>query len=181
MGYNLLVSFADPKTNISNLVIGEEMKVLDVGAGSGAYTLAAAELAKNGKVYAVDVQKELLAKIKAEGAKRHLHNIEGIWADIEKPHATKLADKIIDVGIVSNILFQVEHKEGLAKEVARLIRPKGKLMVIDWSDSFGGLGPIQRDVFNANRTKGLFENVGFKTVKEFDAGDHHYGIIFERI
>lgn len=174
------MAFADPKKNIQNLLIGEEMKVLDAGAGSGAYALLAAEIAKAGKVYAVDVQKELLFKLKAEGAKKHLHNIETVWADIEKFGGTKLADGIIDVAIVSNLLFQIEHKEGMAKEIARLVRPKGKMMVIDWSDSFGGLGPKQEAVFNASRTKALFEKSGFKVSKEFDAGDHHFGIIFER-
>ncbi len=175
------MAFADPKTNIQNLLIGEDMKVLDVGAGSGAYTFLVAEIVKDGKVYAVDVQKDLLSKLKADGAKRHLHNIETVWADAEKIGGTKLADKIIDVAIVSNILFQVEHKEGLAKEVARLIRPKGRLMVIDWTDSFGGLGPKPEDIFGKSRAKALFESSGFKVIKEFDAGDHHYGIIFEKI
>ena len=175
------MAFTDPKVNIQNLLIGEEMKVLDIGAGSGAYTFLAAERAHAGKVYTVDVQKDLLMKLKAEGAKKHLHNIQTVWADVEIVGSTKLADSTIDVGIVSNILFQIEHKEGLAKEVSRLIRPKGRLMVIDWTDSFGGLGPIEKEVFNANRAKSLFESAGFKIVKEFDAGDHHYGLIFERL
>lgn len=174
------MAFTDPGSNIEHLLIGEEMKVIDIGAGSGAYTLAAAEIARNGKIYAVDIQKDLLLKIKSEGAKRHLHNIETIWADAEESRGTKLADGAMDVGIVSNLLFQIEHKEGLAREVARIIRKKGRLMVIDWSDSWGGLGPHPKDIVTAKAAKQLFEKAGFKAQKEFNAGDHHYGMIFEK-
>ncbi|MDO8492160.1 MAG: methyltransferase domain-containing protein [bacterium] len=175
------MSFTDPKSNIEHLMIGEEMKVIDIGAGSGAYVFAAAEIARNGKVYAVDVQKDLLLKIKAEGAKRHLYNIETVWADAEEPGGTKLSDGAMDRAIVSNLLFQVEHREGLVKEVARIIRKKGRILVVDWTDSWGGLGPQAKDVVTAKTARQLFEKVGFKMLKEFNAGDHHYGIVFEKI
>lgn len=174
------MAFADPKSNIEHLLIGEEMNVIDIGAGSGAYVLAAAEVARNGKVYALDIQKDLLLKIKKEAGKRNIHNIETLWADAEDLGGTKLRDGLIDIGIVSNLLFQIEHKEGLAKEVSRIIRKKGRLLLIDWTDSFGGLGPQTKDVVTSEKAKQLFEKVGFKTLKEFNAGDHHYGMIFER-
>jgi len=175
------MAFTDPKSNIEHLQIGEEMSVIDIGSGSGAYALAAAAVAKNGQVYAVDVQKDLLLKIKGEAAKRHIHNIETIWADAEETNGTKLKEGIIDRGIVSNLLFQIEHKEGLGKEMGRIIRKKGRLLVIDWTDSFGGLGPHANEVFDSRKAKQLFEKFGFKCLKEFEAGDHHYGVVFERI
>lgn len=174
------MAFADPKSNIEHLMIGEDMKVGDFGSGSGLYTFLSAGIANLGKVYAFDVQKELLKKIKSEGAKKHLHNIETVWADIEEVRGTRMIDGALDRGIVSNILFQIEDKNGFVKEVARLIRPKGRVMVIDWSDSFGGLGPIASEVFNSSSAKAIFTRHGFKVLKEFDAGDHHYGIIFEK-
>lgn len=175
------MAFTNPKQNIDHLMIGEDMNVVDFGSGSGVYTFFAAEIARGGKVYAVDVQKDLLSKLKTEAAKRHLHNIETVWGDVEEPRGTKLMDAIADRAIVSNLLFQVEHKEGLVKEVARLVRAKGRVLVIDWTDSFGGLGPASGDVFNASKARALFERAGFQLLKEFDAGDHHYGIIFEKL
>src|SRR5262245_4305424 len=122
-------------------MIGEEMKVIDIGSGSGAYTFAAAEVARSGKVYAADIQADLISKLKTEGNRRSLHNIETIWCDVDEPRGTRLADGAMDRAIVSNLFFQAENKEGLVKEVSRIVRPKGRAMVIDWSESFGGLGP----------------------------------------
>jgi ubiquinone/menaquinone biosynthesis C-methylase UbiE len=174
------MAFANPKSLINELHIGEEMKVLDIGAGSGAYALLAAHAAHHGKVYAVDVQKELLKKLKTEAAHQHLTNIETIWADAEELHSTKVMDHHIDRVIVSNTLFQVEHKDGLAKEVARVLRPKGQLLVVDWTDSFGGLGPHPNEVYGATAAKNLFIRQGFTLLKEGSGGDHHYALLFAK-
>lgn len=175
------MAFADPEKNIRELMIGEDMSVVDIGSGSGAYAFAAAAAAPGGRVYAVDVQKNMLLKLKGEAARKHLRNIEILWADAEAPRGTRFADGIMQRAILSNTLFQIEHKEGLAKEVARILRKGGRLMVVDWTDSFGGLGPHPDHVITSTQAKGLFERFGFKVLKEFNAGDHHYGIIFERI
>jgi ubiquinone/menaquinone biosynthesis C-methylase UbiE len=174
------MSFANPASLIRELHIGEEMKVLDIGAGNGAYALLAAKLAHHGKVYAIDVQKDLLRKLKAEAAREHIHNIETIWADAELPHSTKVVDHHIDRAILSNTLFQVEDKEGLAKEIARVMRPKGKLLVVDWMDSFGGLGPHPQEVYKAALAKSLFMHAGFTLEKEGTGGDHHYALLFTK-
>lgn len=174
------MAFSDPKKNIEHLMIGEDMKVGDFGSGSGAYTFEAAEIARDGKVYAFDVQKDLLKKLKAEGNKRHLSNIEIVWADLEEAHGARLADSVLDRGIISNILFQIGDKDAFVKEVSRLVRKKGRVMLIDWSDSFGGLGPSAKDVVTLGSARALFLRAGFTAIKEFDAGDHHYGIIFEK-
>ena len=59
------MSFADPLTNLQKLNLAPGMTVVDFGAGSGAYTLSAAKLvAPEGRVYAVEIQKDLLETIK---------------------------------------------------------------------------------------------------------------------
>jgi len=174
------MAFVKPASVIRELNIGEEMMVLDVGAGTGAFAYEAAKLAHAGTVYAVDVQKELLRTLKSEGSHRGLHNIETIWADAELKEGTKLSVGSIDRGILANTLFQIEHKEGLAEELGRVIRKKGRLLVLDWTDSFGGLGPHKDHVYGASKARALFERFQFTFYKEFNAGDHHYGLIFEK-
>jgi 16S rRNA A1518/A1519 N6-dimethyltransferase RsmA/KsgA/DIM1 with predicted DNA glycosylase/AP lyase activity len=58
------MAFADPIVNLRQVNLMPGMTVVDFGAGSGAYTLPAAELvAPTGKVYAVEIQKDLLETI----------------------------------------------------------------------------------------------------------------------
>jgi len=175
------MGFMDPKQNIEQFALNKGMFVADLGAGSGFYTIEAARsVGSEGKVYAVDVQKELLDKIKTSANNEKLFNIEIVWGDIEKLGGTKLADMSVDAVIISNILFQIEDKETFVSEIKRILRPNGRLLVVDWSDSFGGVGPSPMNVFTGKNTLNLFENKGFVVDKQIDAGDNHYGIIFRK-
>ncbi len=167
--------FSDPSANVSKLGISHGMKVVDLGAGSGFYTVESARLVgPSGHVYAIDVQKEILERIRTAGVAKGLHNIEVIWANAEKIGGTKLREGIADRVIASNILFQIEKPEEFALEIKRLLKPQGKVLVIDWT-SGSKLGP--KTVFSAEKAQMLFEKAGFKLDQSFIAGDHHYGLI----
>lgn len=156
------------------------MIVVDLGAGSGAYTFEMAKLIGGGRVYAVDVQKGLLAKLAAEARARHLSNVEIIWGDVEKPGGTKLRDGLAHFVLLANLLFQVTGKYTMALEIKRVLRPGGRLALIDWTDSFAGLGPRADQVVTAPAAAAIFREAGFKELSSFPAGDHHYGLLFEK-
>src|ERR1035437_7784661 len=103
--------FADPIKNLRAFGLREDMIVADLGAGTGFYSVAAAEMVPRGKVYAVEVQKDFLHKIKDKISDAHLGNVETLWGDVEKIGGTKIKDGIVDAVIASNILFQVEDKD----------------------------------------------------------------------
>lgn len=157
------------------------MKIADFGSGSGAYVLAIAEaLYNNGRVYAVDVQRDLLRRTKNESHKRGFKNVDVIWGDLEKPGGSKIADGALDMALISNLLFQVTEKKVVIEEALRILRPQGKLAIIDWSDSYGGTGPIEQDVVKKDSALALCRTMGLELVREFDAGAHHYGLIFSK-
>ena len=83
----------------------------------------------------------------------------------------------MDAVIVSNLLFQVDSKDNVLQEANRILKPKGRLLIIDWTDSFGGLGPSPEAVFGREEAVNLLDRTGFILEKEIDAGAHHYGII----
>ncbi len=173
------MSFANPQSNIEHLNLNHGMKVADIGTGSGVYAFLASKLVgENGKVYAVDIQHELLSKLRTESKRQNIHNIDFVWGDAEEKAGLKIKDATVDVAIVSNVLFQVEDKRGMIFEAARLLKPTGKILVIDWTDSFGGLGPMPNDVFSKEEARSLLTEAGLSFLKEFDAGAHHYGFIF---
>ena len=97
--------FADPEKILKNFGIADTMIVADFGAGSGFYSIPAAKMAQNGKVYAIEIQKDFLATLKDKAEKENIGNIEILWSDIEKTAGTRLNDSIADVVIFSNILF----------------------------------------------------------------------------
>lgn len=173
--------FSNPTKNIQQLGLIKGMHIADFGAGSGFYSMSAAkEIGNNGRVYAIDVQKDLLQKIKNEAKLRGAPNLEIIWGDVEKIGGTKLKDNSIDAVIIANILFQTAEKNNVCLEAKRILKNSGRALVVDWADSFGNLGPKQEDVFLLSAAKDIFQKNGFTIDKEFDAGDHHYGLIFKK-
>jgi len=176
------MDFADPAGNISQFGIGEGKYVADLGAGSGHYSIAAAKaVGSTGRVYAVEVQKDLLERVKSLATQEGLGNVEVLWGDIEVSGGTKLRDRSVDIAILSNILFQLEDKPGCAKEVSRILKPKGRVLIVDWDGSYGGLGPSQESVYKAADARALFENLGYVYESEIKAGEHHYGFSMSKV
>jgi ubiquinone/menaquinone biosynthesis C-methylase UbiE len=89
-----------------------------------------------------------------------------------------LRDTSLDAVLLANALFQVEHRANLLAEIRRVLKPSGKLMVVDWAGSYGGMGPVAEQVVSEHEAEDLFINGGFHKVKSFRAGPHHYGILF---
>lgn len=171
-------SFSEPRENVLHLGLREGMKVGDFGAGSGHYARAAAAIVDyDGKVYAIDVQENVLKHLKLNTHAAHHAIIDTVWGDIEKLGGTHLRDASLDAVIVANTLFQIENRSGLLGEIQRVLKSGGKLMVIDWAGSYDGMGPAPEQVVTEHDAEALFINGGFHKVKSFRAGPHHYGII----
>ena len=171
--------FSSPHENILQIGLREGMKVGDFGAGSGHYARAAAAIVgHSGKVYAIDVQEDILKHIKLNTHELHQHIIETIWGDVEKPGGTHLRNSSLDAILLANTLFQIENRSGLLSEIQRVLKSGGKLMVVDWAGSYGGIGPAQENVVSEHEAEAFFINGGFHKVKSFRAGPHHYGILF---
>lgn len=176
------MDFANPDDNIAQFGLKDGQVVADFGAGTGHYSFAAARaVGSTGKVYAVEVQKELLERLKKAAREEGLGNIEVIWGDIEEEQGVKLRDHIVDAVLLSNVLFQVENKEGVVAEVSRLLKPKGRICIIDWDGSYGNIGPSEDMVFSAQDARSLFENRGYVYEGEFKAGMHHYGFSMSKV
>lgn len=175
------MAFSNPQKNIEQFGLGDDMRVADFGAGSGAYTLAAARaVLGNGKVYAIDAKRELLARVGKEADDARLSNVEVLYGDLEREGGSNLGDGTMDAVIASNILFQIEQKNIFAAEIRRVLRGGGRVLVIDWSQSFGGVGPEPDAVIREEDAKALFLSAGFSFEKNIDAGAYHYGLVFKK-
>lgn len=171
--------FADPTSNLKQLGLEENMIVADLGAGTGFYTVAAAHLVPRGKVYAVEVQKDYLPTIKEKAHTARLNNVECLWGNIEKNHGTKIGDRVADAVVASNVLFQVEDRNGFISEIYRILKPGGKVLLVDWSGA-SALGPNSAHLVSKNTAEELFQAKGFKVEREIPAGEHHYGMILRK-
>jgi ubiquinone/menaquinone biosynthesis C-methylase UbiE len=170
--------FSDPQKNIEQFGLSPGMIVADLGSGVGFYSIEAAKaVGSSGKIYAIEVQRELLEKLKSNATNSHIGNIEVIWGNVEQIGGTKLRDMCVDRVIVSNTLFQIEHKDNFCLEVKRILKPNGKVLLVDWSD-ISPIGP--KNIVSESIAISLFEKANFLLETRIRAGDHHYGLVFKK-
>lgn len=163
------------------LALREGMTVGDFGAGAGHYARALAHIVgREGKVYAIDIQEDLLKHLKSGVHPRHRGVVETVWGDIERAGGTRLKDSSLDAAVLANAFFQIENRFGLLKELLRVLKPGGKLLVVDWAGSYGGIGPAPERVVSERAAEEFFINGGMYKVKSFRAGPHHYGLVFAK-
>lgn len=173
--------FINPTEIIHLFGLKEGSTVADLGSGSGAYVLAAAPLVgQTGHVYAIDIQKDLLTKLKQSIADSGHSNVTFLWCNFEEVGATQLPDQSLDVVIISNTLFQLENKSGALKEAHRILKDLGKLYIIDWSESYKGMGPEKALIVTKDEALDFATATKFTLQSEFNPGEHHYGLIFNK-
>ena len=174
-----LKRFVVPEVVVTNFHLRPGDKVADFGAGRGFFIKAlSTQVGREGTVYALEIQKQLVEAIGELVRLEHLGNVSPIWCDIEELNGSKVPTDILDAAIVVNSLFQMEDKATALQEIKRTLRPGGKLFIIDWSESFGGLGPHPDQVLSEGAARAQVEQQGFVFERSFDAGDHHYGLAF---
>jgi ubiquinone/menaquinone biosynthesis C-methylase UbiE len=170
--------FSNPQKVLDQMHIDPGMTVADFGSGAGHYSLLLAEkVGPSGKIFAFDVQKDLLLRLKNLAVQQNIGNIQTFWTDLDEPNSTNLKQDSVDRVIMTNVLFQTEDKKALLREAKRVLKPNGLVLVVDWSESFGGLGPRSGNVYKEDVAKKTFEEEGFAIEKNIDAGEHHYGFI----
>lgn len=174
--------FLDPAKVATHFHLRPGDRVADFGAGTGSFMKPLSQyVTAEGRVYALEIQKQLVDTLGTNAHDQHLSNVEPIWCDLETEGGTKLADGILDAGILVNTLFQIQNKEVALREMARTIRRGGKFFVVDWTESFAGLGPQPGQVVDSMTARSLVEAAGFQFEREIPSGDHHYGLAFRRI
>lgn len=174
-------SFLVPDVVVSHFHIKDGDVVADFGSGSGHFLGALADRVGTGKVYACEIQKSLVEKISRYVHAQQRTNIFPLWCDLEELNGLKIPTDTVDVGILVNTLFQIERKDIAIQEMSRTIRKGGRLIVIDWTDSFNGLGPMSDHVVVASDATALCESLGFVLEQDFPAGGHHYGLVFRKV
>ena len=114
---------------IENLPISEESIVADIGAASGYYTFRMAPLVPQGKVYAVEIQKEAIQYLAEESARLGFDNVIPIMGSDKTPN---LPESSIDLALMVDVYHELEYPEEMLKAIWHALKPDGKLLLIEY-------------------------------------------------
>ncbi len=158
-------------------------QVADLGCGAtGHFVFKLSKLVgQEGLVYAVDILKMVLKNINNRADLFGIKNIKTVWSNLEKYGATEINDNSLNFALLVNILFQSKMPERIIREASRMLKHGGKLLVIDWRAGRFPFGPSAEMKIDPNRVVDLALGAGLKKVKQFEAGQFYYGIVFDKI
>lgn len=120
----------NPDLAISLLALKPGMTVADIGAGVGYYSFKIAEkIGPSGKVYATDIQPEMLRLLRQSAAKNGVRNVEPI---LSSATSTGLPDASIDLMILVDVYHEFAEPQKMLAAMRRALKPDGRLVLLEF-------------------------------------------------
>ena len=114
---------------LSKLALKPGMVVADIGAGSGLFSRPLAKaVAPAGKVYAVDIQQDLLDHINQRDKEENIGNIQTVLGEYDDP---KLPARNVDLAFINDVLHHIQHRAAYLKALGTYIKPSGRIAIIE--------------------------------------------------
>ena len=149
----------------------------DIGAGSGYFSVRLARaVGPEGKVYAADIQQDLidlLAKRKQELHLPALHPLLG------QPGDPKLPDASVDLVFICDVLHHIEGREAYYAKLRRALKPGGRIAIVDFHKRELPVGPgVAMKIAREDAVAELAQ-AGFALAAEHDFLPYQYFLVFE--
>lgn len=141
------------------------MKVADVGAGTGLFTLPFANaVGAAGKVYAVEIAPKFLSHIRDRAHKAKATNVETV---LSTDRSVELPESSIDLAFICDVYHHFEFPQASMASLHKALKPGGEIVLIDFkripgesSDFVMGHVRAGQEVFEAEVSAAGFEKVG---------------------
>ena len=134
-----------PELIMDDLKIADGAIVADLGAGGGWFTFRLARRVGPGIVYAVDVQPQMIDAIQRHAERENLFNVRTILGTADDPKLPRGIDAALIVDAYHEMACAArpscEEPVALLRNVARTLKPQGRLGVLDFYPGQGGPGP----------------------------------------
>jgi predicted methyltransferase len=165
-----------PEKVVQALAIKPGERIADLGSGGGYFTFRLSQAAgASGKVYAVDVDKDLLEDLAERAKKDGYRNVEAVLAKYDDP----LLPEPVDLIFTTNVYHHIEGRAKYFSDAARYLRAGGRIAIVDfngkhWSATFmGHYTPVET-------VKKEMEEAGYRLERELDFLDRQSFLIYTK-
>jgi ubiquinone/menaquinone biosynthesis C-methylase UbiE len=165
-----------PEQIMDVLGIAEGSVVADIGAGAGWFTIRLARrVGPNGIVYAEDVQPEMLAAIQRRVNAEGLMNVKQILGKGSDPQLPKAA---LDVALMVDAYHEIDDRVPLLRNLARALRPGGRIGVVDFKLEGSGPGPAMEERISPETVVNDAKSAGLRLLSQQTFLPYQYFLIF---
>jgi ubiquinone/menaquinone biosynthesis C-methylase UbiE len=164
----------DPAKLIAYLGLRGDETLVDYGAGTGFFAVPLAERLNAGSVIGVDVSEQMLSLLTARVAEHGLPNVAGLLTDGQH---IDLPDSAADLILLANVWHEITDSASLVIELRRILKPGGRLVVIDWGKEDTPVGPPIAERIAASDTLRTLATVGFSLVDQPRLYPYNYTLV----
>jgi ubiquinone/menaquinone biosynthesis C-methylase UbiE len=160
-----------PAAVLAALAVQHGDAVADLGAGTGYFSLPLARaVGAGGLVYAIDCQAEMLAHLQAKLDSAKIANVQPILAEAA---STGLPDASCNLVFLALVWHEIADRADLLREANRLLKPGGKLAILDWRpDADPEHGPPLDHRISASDAAESVHSAGFLAVAQCPIGKY---------
>jgi len=164
----------DPEKVLREFGIREGMVVLDVGTGPGFYLPYLSKLVgEKGKVYAIDVQEEMVKRAKEKVEREGLKNVEVLKSEENR---IPLPDSSVDFVFMAFTFHELEDPKAFVEELKRVAKPFAYLAVIDWKKEERDKGPPPEEVLSEWEVGLILDDSGVRVGRVVEIGKYCFGV-----
>jgi len=166
----LELSLSKITRTLNRIGVEDKDSILEIGAGTGVYTVWAAKRIKNtGKLFAIDLQKEMIAELNGRLEK---HNISNVESRVEDCTRMSFKDGTFDLIYMIKTYGEIKDKKAAVREISRIIRPGGILSITEYLPD--------PHYYLKTEIKNIVEKHGFYLREEY-GGIYEYTLNFKKI
>jgi ubiquinone/menaquinone biosynthesis C-methylase UbiE len=119
-----------PETALDKIGIKTGMTVADVGAGSGYFTVRLAKrVGPKGRIFAVDVQPEMVAMVRQRASKAGLQNVYAVLSTESDP---KLPASSVDLILLVDVYHEFSQPQRMLRRMRTALKPDGRLVILEY-------------------------------------------------
>jgi ubiquinone/menaquinone biosynthesis C-methylase UbiE len=126
-----------PDTVVSLLALRPGDRVADIGAGTGYFSVRLARAVPQGKVWAVDIEPDMVRHLGERARRESLANLEPVLGVGEDPRLRGP----LDVIFVCDTYHHIANRTAYFARVAPLLAPSGRLVIVDFKQGEQPVGP----------------------------------------
>jgi ubiquinone/menaquinone biosynthesis C-methylase UbiE len=151
--------------------------VADLGAGTGLFAVPMAKaVSPKGTVYAVEIDKGYFDIIAAKAREANVSNLQSVLGEVGDP---KLPASV-DVAFFHDVLHHVESREGYLKNLARYVKPSGRVVIIDLKADTSPHKDQPNLIVTEGQVSGWMAAAGFSRVEKVDLFPDKFFLVFSR-
>ena len=157
----------NPEAALEALKIQKGMFVADVGAGTGYFTVRIARrVGPTGRVFANDVQPDMLARLQDNVEKEHLNNVEPVLGTQTDP---KLPAGKLDMILMVDVYHEFSQPQQMLQRMKTALKADGRLVLIEYRKEDPTIPIRPEHKMSAQEVKAEVEAEGYRLMQTLKA------------